>query len=120
MQGWSCDIAAIGARLIIAQRGQQDRCQRQREAAAAPEYSAFAKHCGGRENSAAAQGCHLQSAYELGPASKLTLSTSSDAFLRNFAMFSSGSGSGFNVPQLFTIWDGSTFGLTGYSLLAVA
>ncbi len=120
MQGWRRDNAAIGARLITARRVQQGRCQRHREAAAELECRAFAKHCGDGENSAAAQGCHLQEAYEFGPASKFTLSTSSEAFLRFFAMFSSGSGSGFIAPQLFTISEGSTFGLTGYSLFAVA
>src|SRR5262245_30239446 len=51
--------------------------------------------------------------YELGPASKLTLSTSSDARRRYLAMFSSGSGSALIGPQLCTISDGSTFGFTG-------
>jgi hypothetical protein len=59
-------------------------------------------------------------AYELGPASKLTLSTSSEAFLRYLAMFSSGNGSGLSLPQLCTIAEGATFGFTGYSLLALA
>ena len=59
-------------------------------------------------------------AHELGPASKLALSTSSDAFLRYLAIFSSGSVSAFSVPQLLTIFDAGTFALTGYSLLAEA
>jgi hypothetical protein len=58
--------------------------------------------------------------YELGPASKLALSTSSEAFLRYLAMLSSGSASAFSAPQLLTMSEGGTLGLTGYSLLAVA
>ncbi len=58
--------------------------------------------------------------YELGPASKPALSTSSEARLRNLAMLSSGSVSALSGPQLCTISDGFTLVLTGYSLLAVA
>lgn len=58
--------------------------------------------------------------YELGPASKLTSSTSSEARRRCLLRFSKGSGSALIGPQLCTICDGGTFGLTGYSLLALA
>jgi hypothetical protein len=59
-------------------------------------------------------------AYELGPASKFTLSTSSEARFLYLAMFSSGSGSALSAPQLRTISEAGTFGFTGYSLLALA
>ena len=58
--------------------------------------------------------------YELGPASKLTLSTSSEACLRNCAIALSESVSAFKAPQAATSGETGIPGLTGYSKFASA
>lgn len=66
------------------------------------------------------RGGSATSAYELGPASKRTLSTSSDAFLRNVAIWESGIASGLRAPQLATRSDVLAVVVTGYSPLPSA